>query len=65
MVREFVAKTIGSNAHAVSFYALPQFLAISTEGELADVVNQYSVCPRLTIRRVKTLHAGGLWLVEK
>jgi hypothetical protein len=67
VVREFVSKTIGSDAHAVSFYALPQFLSIRTENAAdnpADVLTQYARCPRLTIRRVNTLLAGGLWLVE-
>ena len=61
----------GSTSHSVSFYALPQFFAIQTENadlqvstNLGDVVAAYSKCPRLTTRKVKTLEAGGMWLVE-
>lgn len=68
VVRELnTSEMTGSTSHSVSFYALPQFLAIRTESgsaNLGDVVAAYSKCPRLTARKVKTLEAGGTWLVE-
>ena len=68
VVREFViSEKTGSPTHMVSFYALAQFLSIRTENaaaNLANVVDAYSRCPRLTARKVQMLVADAPWLVE-
>lgn len=68
VVTEFICDTAGTTSHAISFYALPQFLSIRTSDastDLGTVVAQYSECPRLTRRKVRTLVAGGTWVVEE
>lgn len=68
VVREFViSEKTGTPSHMISFYALAQFLSIRTENaaaNLANVVDAYSRCPRLTARKVQVLGADALWLVE-
>jgi len=67
VVREYILRTLGTNEHTVSFYALPQFLSVATHGvPVQEVVARYATCPRLTIRRVRPpLLLGGRWLVER